>query len=136
MKTTAATYLVNVTTEDENIISFYKTMPTRPTTQKGIKSQNNKIEKWAMNQYPNWTEINIQLQQSWIKMTQIKDNIIDRDALQASYIDRIIDGMDLKDLMQIVYDQLDDSLDKYSVDELIEEVDSYYPELLEESKEK
>ena len=55
-------------------------------------------------------------------MTQIKDNIIDRDALQASYIDRIIDGMDLKDLMQIVYDQLDDSLDKYSVDELIEEV--------------
>ena len=62
-------------------------------------------------------------------MTQIKDNIIDRDALQASYIDRIIDGMDLKDLMQIVYDQLDDSLDKYSVDELIEEVDSYYPEL-------
>jgi|TARA_B100002019_G_scaffold161054_2_gene138946 hypothetical protein len=69
-------------------------------------------------------------------MTQIKDNIIDRDALQASYIDRIIDGMDLKDLMQIVYDQLDDSLDKYSVDELIEEVDSYYPELLEESKEK
>ena len=136
MKTTAATYLVNVTTEDENIISFYKTMPTRPTTQKGIKSQNNKIEKWAMNQYPNWTEINIQLQQSWIKMTQIKDNIIDRDALQASYIDRIIDGMDLKDLMQIVYDQLDDSLDKYSVDELIEEVDSYYPELLEESEEK
>ena len=68
-------------------------------------------------------------------MTQIKDNIIDRDALQASYIDRIIDGMDLKDLMQIVYDQLDDSLDKYSVDELIEEVDSYYPELLEESEE-
>ena len=136
MKTTAATYLVNVTTEDENIISFYKTMPTRPTTQKGIKSQNNKIEKWAMSQYPNWTEINIELQQSWIKMTQIKDNIIDRDALQASYIDRIIDGMDLKDLMQIVYDQLDDSLDKYSVDELIEEVDSYYPELLEESEEK
>ena len=69
-------------------------------------------------------------------MTQIKDNIIDRDALQASYINRIIDGMDLKDLMQIVYDQLDDSLDKYSVDELIEEVDSYYPELLEESEEK
>ena len=68
-------------------------------------------------------------------MTQIKDNIIDRDELQASYIDRIIDGMDLKDLMQIVYDQLDDSLDKYSVDELSEEVDSYYPELLEESEE-
>ena len=54
--------MVNVLTEDENII-FYKTMPTRPTTQKGIKSQNNKIEKWVMNQYPNWTEIEIKLQE-------------------------------------------------------------------------
>ena len=63
MKTTTATYIVNVTTEDENIISFYKTMPTRPTTHKGIKSQNNKIEKWVMNNHPNWKEINIELQE-------------------------------------------------------------------------
>ena len=63
MKTTTATYLVNVTTDDENIITFYKTMPTRPTTQKGIKSQNNKIEKWVMKTYPNWTEIDVKLQQ-------------------------------------------------------------------------
>ena len=63
MQTTTATYIVNVTTEDENIISFYKTMPTRPKTHKGKVSQNNKIEKWVMNNHPNWKEINIELQE-------------------------------------------------------------------------
>ena len=67
-------------------------------------------------------------------MTQ--DNIIDRDQLQNDYIESIIDGMDHKDLWQFVYDNLESNLDKYSVDELIEEVEEYYPHLLEESKEK
>ena len=61
MNTTTATYIVNVTTDDENIITFYKTMPTRPKTSKGIKSQNNKIEQWTMKQHPNYKEINIEL---------------------------------------------------------------------------
>ncbi|QBQ74957.1 hypothetical protein RW110999_079 [Cyanophage S-RIM4] len=52
-------YIVTVTTEDENIISFYKTMPTRPTTHKGIKAQNAKLEKETMQEFPNWSEINI-----------------------------------------------------------------------------
>jgi len=59
------------------------------------------------------------------------DNIIDRDELQANYINRILDGMDIKDMMAILYDQFDDNLDKYSVDELIEEVNEYYPDLLD-----
>ena len=59
MNTTTATYIVNVTTDDENIITFYKTMPTRPKTQKGIKSQNNKLSKWVEKQYPNYTEYEI-----------------------------------------------------------------------------
>jgi hypothetical protein len=58
------------------------------------------------------------------------DNIVNRDELQAAYIDRIIDGMDLKDLIALVYDQLDENLDKYTVNELIEEVEEYYPDLL------
>ena len=62
METTTATYIINVTTDDENVITFYKTMPTRPKTSKGIKSQNNKLKKWTMSNYPNWTDINIQLQ--------------------------------------------------------------------------
>ena len=59
MKTTTATYQIDVMT-DEGFLSVIRIMPNRPKTSKGIKSQNNKLEKWAMNQYPNWTEINIQ----------------------------------------------------------------------------
>ena len=64
-------------------------------------------------------------------MTETKDNIVDRDALQEAYIESIMDGMDHKTMYQYVYDNLTDHLDKYSVDELIEEVQEYYPHLLE-----
>jgi len=40
-------------------VIFEKTMPTKPTTQRGIKAQNSKLEKWCQNNFPNWTEINI-----------------------------------------------------------------------------
>tara|TARA_R100000406_G_scaffold87868_1_gene72876 strand:+ start:260 stop:481 length:222 start_codon:yes stop_codon:yes gene_type:complete len=59
------------------------------------------------------------------------DNIIDRDNLQDAYINEIIDGMDIKDLMRIVYDNLEQNFETYTVDELIEEVEEYYPHLLE-----
>ena len=59
MQTTTATYIVNVTTDDENIITFYKTMPTKPKTSKGIKSQNDKLSKWVEKQYPNFTSYEI-----------------------------------------------------------------------------
>ena len=65
-------------------------------------------------------------------MTMTQDKIIDRDLLQEAYIESIIDSMDHKSMYQYVYDSLTDSLDKYSVDELITEVEDYYPELLED----
>jgi hypothetical protein len=68
--------------------------------------------------------------------TETMDNIIDRDQLQEAYIESIIDGMDHKTLWQYVYDSLNNNFDDYTVDELITEVEDYYPELLEESKEK
>ena len=64
-------------------------------------------------------------------MTQTNDNIVMRDELQDAYINEIIDGMDIKDLIRLVYDQLESNLEKYTVDELIEEVEEYYPHLLE-----
>ena len=64
-------------------------------------------------------------------MTETKDNIVDRDALQEAYIESIIDGMDHKSMYQFVYDSLNDNLNDYTVDELITEVEDYYPELLE-----
>ena len=60
MNTTTATYQINVTT-NEGLLSFLKTMPTRPKTQKGIKSQNNKLSKWVEKEYPNYTEYEIAL---------------------------------------------------------------------------
>ena len=56
---------------------------------------------------------------------------MDRDQLQDAYIESIIDGMDHKDLWQYVYDSLNNNFDDYTVDELIEEVQEYYPHLLE-----
>ena len=63
-------------------------------------------------------------------------NIIDRDQLQQKLIDEMIDGMDHKTMWQILDSYMNESYDKYSVDELIEEVEEYYPHLLEESEEK
>ena len=65
-------------------------------------------------------------------MTMTQDNIIDRNVLQDAYINEMIDSMDLKDLMALVYDMLNVEFDKYSVDELIEEVEYNYPQLLED----
>ena len=59
------------------------------------------------------------------------DNIIDRDNLQDNLINQILDDMDIKTMMAILYDYLDADYDKYSVDELIEEVKEYYPHILE-----
>ena len=69
-------------------------------------------------------------------MTETTDNIIDRDELQEAYVKSILDGMDWKTMEQFVYDSLNNNLDDYTVEELITEVEDYYPELLEESKEK
>ena len=60
------------------------------------------------------------------------DNIIDRDQLQDAMINQILDDMDIKTMMAILYDNMSESYDKYSVDELIEEVKEYYPHLLEQ----
>ena len=62
------------------------------------------------------------------------DKIIDRDQLQDAMINQILDDMDIKTMMAILYDNMSESYDKYSVDELIAEVEEYYPHLLEESE--
>ena len=62
------------------------------------------------------------------------DNIIDRDTLQDSMIQQILDDMDIKTMMAILYDNMQESYDKYSIDELISEVEEYYPHLLEDAQ--
>ena len=68
------------------------------------------------------------------KMTETTDNIIDRDSLQEAYINSIVDGMDWKTMEQFVYDTIDANLDNYTVEELITEVEDYYPELLQQDE--
>ena len=63
--------------------------------------------------------------------TQMTDNIIDRDELQDQYIQKTIDSLDLNDCLAILYDYMNESFDKYSDEELTEEVKEYYPELLD-----
>ena len=65
-------------------------------------------------------------------MIMTQDKIIDRDALQDSMIQQILDDMDIKTMMAILYDNMSESYDKYSDSELMEEVKEYYPHLLEE----
>lgn len=60
-------------------------------------------------------------------------NTINREQLISDYVDRILDNMSTKDLMRIVGDQLEENLASYSDEELITEVEEYYPELLEDS---
>ena len=64
------------------------------------------------------------------KMTEMQDKIIDRDELQDAMINQILDDMDIKTMMAILYDHMSESYDKYTVDELIEEVEDTYPHLL------
>jgi hypothetical protein len=59
-------------------------------------------------------------------------NNINREELTQAYIDRVIDNMNTKDLVRIVWEQLEENLGSYTDEELITEVSDHYPELLEE----
>jgi len=58
---------------------------------------------------------------------------MNRQELLEAYIDRILDNMSTKDLMRLVGDQLEESFSSLSDEELIAEVEEYYPELLVDS---
>ena len=65
--------------------------------------------------------------------TMNNDKIINRDVLQDDLIQQILDDMDIKTMMAILYDSMSEDYDKFSDEELIaEEVKEYYPHLLPE----
>ena len=65
----------------------------------------------------------------------IGTNLMNRDKLQSQLIHQTLDDMDMKTIMSVLYDFMDDSYSKYSDDEITEEVTEYYPELLDENQE-
>ena len=57
---------------------------------------------------------------------------MNRKVLQVNMIQQILEDMDIKTMMAILYDNMSESYDKYSDEELKEEVKEYYPHLLED----
>ena len=64
-------------------------------------------------------------------MPIMTDNIIDRDSVQAAYIDNLVNDMDLETMQELLNEFMNENYDKVSIDDLIEEVEYFYPELLE-----
>ena len=60
------------------------------------------------------------------------NTVMNRSELQDAYINEVIDGMDHKDMWALLFDFMDSDLDKYTDIQLREEVEQYYPHLLEE----
>jgi len=63
-------------------------------------------------------------------MTTPTDKIIDRDVLQDQYIQKTIDSLDLDDCLAMLYDYINKDTNSLTLNELIEDVTEYYPELL------
>jgi len=57
---------------------------------------------------------------------------MNRSELQDQLVQQIIDDMDLKTMTCLCYDYLMEGYDKYSEKELREEVEEYYPHILED----
>ena len=64
-------------------------------------------------------------------MIVIKDKPIDKDELVSDYCSRIVDDMDIDTLVQLAYDLLVAEKSDYEDGRLLEEIEEYYPELLE-----
>ena len=65
-------------------------------------------------------------------MSQTKEQLFQRDELIDAYVQRSIDSLDLDDCLAILHDYMVKSYDDYSLEEIKEEVNEYYPELLSE----
>ena len=57
---------------------------------------------------------------------------MNREDLQTSLINRIIDGMDMESLRQCATEYLSTNYDGYTDEQLKTEATEYYPELLED----
>ena len=57
---------------------------------------------------------------------------MNRSELQQQLVNEMIDGMDHKTMWQILDSYMMESYDKYTDEELKNEVEEYYPHLLEE----
>ena len=66
---------------------------------------------------------------------KMSNNISNKDSLIEAYVTRVIDGLDLDDCLAILHDFMTKSYEDYSYSEMKEEVEEYYPELLQDNNE-
>lgn len=59
---------------------------------------------------------------------------INKEDLIDAYAQQLLDSMDMKTMEHFVYDTLVENLTNYTEEELITEVNDYYPELLGEDE--
>ena len=57
---------------------------------------------------------------------------MNRESITREYVDFIINSLDMDDLITIVADTLTENLNKLDEDSFLEEVENFYPDLLEE----
>jgi hypothetical protein len=67
-----------------------------------------------------------------IKSTQMT-NTFDRDSLIEEYAQQVVDGMDLDTLISFAFDTICERMDEMNDNEIVNEVNEYYPELLEQN---
>ena len=63
---------------------------------------------------------------------QTSSNIMDKDQLINDYVTEVIDGMDLDGCLALLKDYMVESYEDYTIEEIKEEVEEYYPHLLED----
>ena len=67
-----------------------------------------------------------------ILTSSFTQSLMNRSELQQQLVNEMIDGMDHKTMWQILDSYMMESYDKYSDEELLEEVKEYYPHILED----
>lgn len=66
-----------------------------------------------------------------LKSTEMKDTF-DRYSILQDYAELVVDGMDMDTLVMFAMDTIMERMHQFSDNEIVEEVNEYYPELLEE----
>lgn len=64
------------------------------------------------------------------EILKYKQMAFNREELIQDYAQQILESMDMKTMETFVYDTLVSNLDDYSDEQLVEEVNEHYPELL------
>ena len=57
---------------------------------------------------------------------------INKEKLIEMYVDRVVDNMDVGDLMNFVMETLTNTYSEYSLDEMVTEIEDSYPDILED----